>query len=299
VVGGIVMVGKRSVGEKIFDCSNVIVLILLSIVTLYPFLYIVFASLSDASKLISHSGILWHPLGASFEAYKAVFENKMIYTGYINTLIYVFAGTALNLFMTAIGAYVLSRKGFYWRNAIMVMIVITMFFGGGLIPSYLWMKTLHLYNNRLVLIIPGAIATTNLIIMMTYFKAIPSSLEESAGIDGANHITILFRIILPLSMPVVAVMILYYGVAHWNSWFGAMIYLKDKTKWPLQLVLREILIQNAGNDMTIGAGDDTRAQIAETIKYATIIVATVPILCIYPFLQKYFAKGVLIGAIKE
>jgi putative aldouronate transport system permease protein len=293
------MVGKRSVGEKIFDSSNVIILILLSITTLYPFLYIVFASLSDASKLISHSGILLSPLGISVEAYKAVFRNKMIYTGYINTLIYVFVGTLLNLFMTAIGAYVLSRKGFFWRNFIMVMIVITMFFGGGLIPSYLWMKTLHLYNNRLVLIIPGAIATTNLIIMMTYFKAIPASLEESASIDGANHITILFRIILPLSMPVVAVMILYYGVAHWNSWFGAMIYLKDKGKWPLQLVLREILIQNAGDDMTRGASDDNRAQIAETIKYATIIVATVPVLCIYPFLQKYFAKGVLIGAIKE
>jgi putative aldouronate transport system permease protein len=293
------MVGKRSFGEKIFDFSNIIFLILLSISTLYPFLYIVFASFSDASKLISHSGFLLRPLGFSTEAYKAVFQNKMIYTGYINTLIYVAAGTTLNLFMTSIGAYVLSRKGFYWRNAIMVMIVITMFFGGGLIPSYLWMRSLHLYNNRLVLIIPGAIATTNLIIMMTYFKAIPASLEESASIDGASHITILFRIILPLSMPVVAVMILYYGVAHWNSWFGAMIYLKDKGKWPLQLVLREILIQNAGDDMTRGANDDTRAQIAETIKYATIIVATLPVLCIYPFLQKYFAKGVLIGAIKE
>lgn len=292
------MVGKRSLSEKIFDNFNIIILILLSLSTLYPFLYIVFASLSDASKLISHSGFLLHPLGLSTDSYKAVFENKMVFTGYTNTLYYVIIGTTVNIIMTSIGAYVLSRKGFFWRNAIMFMIMVTMFFSGGLIPSYLWMKTLHLFNNRLVLIIPPAIATTNLIIMMTYFKAIPASLEESARIDGANDITILFRIIMPLSKPVIAVMVLYYGVAHWNSWFGAMIYLKDRSKWPLTLVLREVLIQNAGDNMTIGTSDDMKYQVAETIKYALIIVATVPILCVYPFLQKYFAKGVLIGAVK-
>lgn len=292
------MVGKKSFSEKVFDNFNVIFLILLSITTLYPFLYIVFASFSEPDKLVVHSGIIWHTLGFSTSAYKAVFENSQVYTGYANTIFYVIVGTTINLLMTSIGAYVLSRTGFYWRNAIMILIMITMFFSGGLIPSYLWMRTLGLYNNRLVLILPPAIATTNLIIMMTYFRGIPASLEESARIDGANDITILFRIVLPLSKPVIAVMVLYYGVAHWNSWFNAMLYLKDRIKWPLTLVLREVLIQNSGDNMTQGVSDSDKYQISETIKYALIIVSTVPILCIYPFLQKYFAKGVLIGAIK-
>jgi putative aldouronate transport system permease protein len=293
------MVEKRSIGEIIFDTSNVVFLTLLSLIALYPFLYVVFASFSEAEKLVSHSGLLIAPLGFNLASYSAVFKNSQIYTGYFNTIIYVIIGTTINIILTSLGAYVLSRKSFYWKNAIMFMIVFTMFFGGGLIPTFLWMRSLGLMNNRLIMLLPGAISTSNLIIMRTYFKSIPDSLEESARIDGANDITILFRIILPLAKPVIAVMILYYGVAHWNSWFNAMVYLKDRSKWPLQLILREILVQNANDDMMNGIDDAAKYAISETIKYATTIVATVPILLIYPFLQKYFVKGVMIGAIKE
>ena len=178
----------------------------------------------------------------------------------------------------------------------MFFIVFTMFFSGGLIPMYLLMQNLSLINTRWAMWLPGMIGTTNLIIMRTSFKAIPSSLEESARIDGANDFVILYRVIVPLSKPVIAVMLLYYGVGHWNSWFNAMIYLQDRNLYPLQLILREILIDSTTDVIELG-GDDSEP-IAQTIKYATIMVATVPILCVYPFLQKYFVKGVMIGAIK-
>ena len=181
----------------------------------------------------------------------------------------------------------------------MILIIITMYFNGGLIPNYLNIKQLGLYDSLFSLILPGAISTFNLIIMRTAFFAVPDSLEESARLDGANHFVILFRIILPLTMPTVAVLILYYAVGHWNSWFNAMIYLKTRDKFPLQLILREILIQNDTTAMTAGSGDTgDKLAIAETIRYATIVVATVPILCVYPFLQKYFVKGVMVGAVK-
>lgn len=199
--------------------------------------------------------------------------------------------------MTALAAYGLSRKGVLLSNGIMFLITFTMFFGGGLIPSYLLIKDLGLINSRWALLLPGMIGTTNLIIMRTSFKAIPVSLEESARLDGANDFVILFRIIIPLSMPVIAVMTLYYGVGHWNSWFNAMIYLQDRNLFPLQLILREILIDNSTDVIELESNDSE--PIAETIKYATIMVATIPILFIYPFIQKYFVKGVMIGAIKQ
>jgi putative aldouronate transport system permease protein len=187
-----------------------------------------------------------------------------------------------------------------WSRPVMIMIIITMYFNGGLIPNYFNIKELGLYNSIWSLILPGAISTFNLIILRTAFLAVPDSLEESAKLEGANHFVILFRIILPLTMPTVAVLILYYAVGHWNSWFNAMIYLKTRTKFPLQLILREILIQNDSTSMTAGMSGDTgdKLAIAETIRYATIIVATLPILCVYPFLQKYFTKGVMVGAVK-
>jgi putative aldouronate transport system permease protein len=185
------------------------------------------------------------------------------------------------------------------KNPIMMLIVFTMFFSGGLIPNYLLVSELGMLNTRWALIIPGAISTYNLIIMRTSFQGIPASLEESAKIDGANDFTILFRIILPLSLPIVSVMILFYGVSHWNAWFNALLYLRDRDLYPLQLVLREILITNSTDSMTTGASDIDKALISETIKYAAIIVATVPVLFLYPFLQKYFVKGVMIGAVKE
>ena len=291
---------KESTGERLFGIGNVALMLALVAVTLYPLLYVLFASLSSPTLLAGHRGLLFGPLGVTLEAYRRVFENPMILTGYRNTLFYVIAGTTLNVFMTALGAYALSRRDLLFKNPVMFFIVFTMFFGGGLIPTYLLVgQTLHMQDTPWALIVPGAITTINLIIMRTAFNAVPASLEEAARIDGANDWTILFKIYLPLSWPVVAVMILFYGVAHWNSFFPAMVYLRTRELYPLQLVLREILISSNVQNMTTDVSSGDVFAIGETIKYATIIVATVPILFVYPYLQRYFVKGVMIGAIKE
>jgi putative aldouronate transport system permease protein len=248
---------------------------------------------------MSHTGLLLSPQGFNLDAYAKVFQNPNIVGGYINTIVIVAGGTLLNLFMTSLGAYVLSRKGVPWTRTVMLVIVFTMFFSGGLIPMYLLVNNwLDLGNSLLALIIPGLISTWNLIILRTSFEAIPDGLIESARMDGAQDFTILFRIVLPLSLPVMAVMVLFYGVSHWNSWFSAMIYLRDRELFPLQLILREILIQNSTAYMSGDASASDVEAVGESIKYATIIVATLPILAVYPFLQKYFVKGVMIGSIK-
>lgn len=289
---------RRSFGERLFDFSNVLFMFILSAVTVYPFLFVLFASFSDPSWVVTMRGLMWYPKGLNVEAYRLVFQNPSILIGYANTILYVAAGTALNILMTSLGAYALSRQSVMWKNPIMFIIVFTMFFSGGLIPTYLLVDSLGLLDNRLALILPTAMSAYNLIIMRTSFQGIPVSLEESAKLDGANDFTVLFRIVLPLSMPVVAVMILFYGVSHWNGWFNALIYLRTRELYPLQLILREILITNSTESMMTGVGGGDKMPIGETIKYATIIVATIPILLLYPFLQKYFVKGVMIGAIK-
>jgi len=294
------MWAKRSFGETLFLIANTIFMVALITVTLYPLLFVALASISDPATLMRYRGVLLKPLGFTLEAYKLVFANPMIAIGYQNTLLYVVAGTTINLLMTALGAYALSRKNVLLRDPIMFMIVFTMFFSGGLVPTYLLVgNTLNLIDSPWALIIPPAINTWNLIIMRTAFQSIPDALEEAARIDGANDFTILFRIVLPLSLPVVAVMILFYSVAHWNAYFSAMIYLRTRELYPLQLVLREILITNSTDNMTAGISSGDVMPIGETIKYATIVVATLPILCIYPFLQRYFVKGVMVGAIRE
>lgn len=290
---------RLSMGDRLFDAVNVTFMIIVCFVTLYPFMYVVSSSLSDPSLLIQHRGMLWLPVGFNLDAYQSVFNNPMIRTGYMNTLFLVVVGTTLNVFMTALGAYVLSRQHVMWRNLLMFLIVFTMFFSGGLIPNYLLVMKLGMVNSLAALIFPTMISAFNLIIMRTSFQALPIALEESAKIEGANDFTVLFRIILPLSMPVVAVMILFYGVTHWNAWFHAAIYLRSRDLYPLQLILREILITNSTDSMMVGVGVGDRIPIGETIKYATIMVATVPVLLLYPFLQKYFIKGVMIGALKE
>lgn len=289
---------KKSPGDILFDSINHFFMILLIVVTLYPFLYVAFASVSEPYEIVRHQGILLRPLGFSLKAYKLVFENPMILTGYKNTLFYVVVGTSINLVMTSLSAYVLSRKNVMFKNAMMMMVVFTMFFSGGLIPFYLTVRELGLSDRMWAIILPTAMSTYNMIVMRTSFASIPDSLEESARIDGANDFTILFRIILPLSMPVVAVMILFYGVGHWNAWFNAMIFLRTREKYPLQIVLREILIASSTDDMTTNVGSMDKEPLGETIKYATIIVATLPILMVYPFLQKYFVQGIMIGALK-
>lgn len=290
---------KKSIGERVFDVFNAILMILMMVICLYPFLYVVFASISDPTAVVQNRGLLLWPVGFTVDAYGMVFDNPMISIGYGNTIFYVLVGTAINIILTSMGAYGLSRRNVMLKNPLMFMITFTMFFSGGLVPTYLLVRDLGMLNTRWALIIPGAISAYNLIIMRTSFAGVPVSLEESAKIDGANDFTVLFRIILPLSMPVVSVMVLFYGVGHWNSWFSAMIYIRNRDLYPLQLVLREILIANSTDTMTTDIGTVDKVPVGETIKYATIVVATVPILFIYPFLQKYFVKGVMIGAIKE
>ncbi len=287
---------SRKIGGKVFDVFNYALLALVAFVTLYPFLYVIFASLSDPIQLMGNSAPLWKPLGFSLAAYKKVFSNPSIYIGYANTIFYVVVGTTVNIIMTCIAAYVLSRKQFMLRRFFTLMFIFTMYFNGGLIPNYLLIKGLHLIDNRLALILPGAISTFNLMIMITGFEGIPKSLEESARIDGAGDWTILFRIIMPLAKPTIMVILLYYAVGHWNAWFNAMIYIRDASKRPLQLFLRDILTRNQMGAM---AGQTDIEDVGQTIKYATILVSTAPILCIYPFIQKYFVQGVMIGAVKE
>ena len=279
-----------------FRLINGIILAMISLMTLYPFLYVIFASFSDPVKLMGNSSLLLKPLGFSLNAYKKVFVNHSIYSGYLNTIFYVAAGTLVNILATCMAAYVLSRKQFMLRRFLTIMFIFTMYFNGGLIPSYLLIKDLGLINSRLSLILPGAVSTFNLMIMITGFEGIPQSLEESARIDGAGDWTILFRIIMPLAKPTIMVILLYYAVGHWNSWFNAMIYLRDADKMPIQIFLRDILTRSQLGAMT---GQTDVEDVGQTIKYATIIVSTVPILCIYPFIQKHFVKGVMIGAVKE
>ncbi len=292
--------GRKSTGEKLFSVINTIIMIFMMSICLYPLLYVLFASLSDPTELAQNKGFLLMPKGLTFKGYWMVLKNPNISTGYINTTIYVVAGTCINLILTSLGAYVLSRKNLYWRNRIMLFIVFTMFFHGGLIPRYLIVKDCGLLDTRWAMLIPNAILTWNLIVMRTSFMGIPDSLEESAKMDGANDFTVLFLIILPLSKAVLAVMILFYGVGHWNQWFDAMLFLRKRNLYPLQLFLREILLSNQTDDMMANAAvEQTETDLYRTlIQYTTIIVATVPILFLYPFVQKHFTKGVMVGALK-
>lgn len=289
---------KQSINDRIFNLINTLIMIGIMIVTLYPFWYVAMASFSNSYKLMAHTGLLLLPLDFNLDAYRLVAKNPNLVTGYINTIGIVLIGTVTSTVMTALGAYVMSRKPFPFKRILMFMMIFTMYFSGGLIPSYILCNNwLHLGNNRLVLILPSLVTTYNLIVMRTGFESIPDSLEESAKIDGASDLKILFRIIIPVALPSMAVIILFYAVGYWNAWFEASIYLTDRSKYPLQVILREILIVNSTSGMTAGESGDIEA-IGESIKYVTIMVATVPILIVYPFVQKYFVKGAMIGAVK-
>lgn len=291
---------KKSVGEHCFDIINVLIMIGIAIITIYPIFYVAVCSISDGNQLIGARGLILWPKGFDLSAYKAVFSNPNIFSGYRTTLIVVVIGTTLSVLTTAIGAFLITRKDFAAKKVMSYMMVFTMYFTGGMIPTYLVVNNfLHLGDTLASLILPMMISVYNLIIMKANFESIPDSIEEAAKIDGANDIIILFRIILPLSLSVIAVMILFYGVSYWNSWFQAMMYMHDRNRYPLQLILREILISNDTSSMgTTSSAAGDQYMIGESIKYATIIVATVPILCLYPFIQKYFVKGVMVGAVK-
>lgn len=293
---------RMTISDVIFDILNAIVMIFLIVICVYPLLYVVFASLSDPIKLMQYNGGLWKPVGFSLSSYIEVFKSPMIFITYKNTLIYLVIGTFISSVLTILGAYVLSRKRkIYVKSLLNILVIITMFFAGGLIPTYLTVKSYGLLDTMWAVILPTAMSTWNLIVMRTSFAALPSSLEEAAKIDGANDLEILWNVVLPLSKPIIAVIVLFYGVGIWNSWFTASIYLKNRDLFPLQLYLREILI-NSNTDAMMSNNNISNATdrfaIGETIKYSTIVVATLPILVAYPFLQKYFVKGVMVGAIK-
>ena len=297
MVGGENM-GNKTIGYKVFTVINNIVMFFLVLTMLYPFVYVALASFSDSNALMGHIGFLIKPLKPTLTAYKMVFSNRMILSGYINTMIVLVLGLLVNMVMTILASYVLSRKNFAMGNALMFFIVVTMFFNGGLIPTYLTVEELGLTNSLWALIIPTAMSAYNMIIMRKSFASIPDSLIESATLDGASNMCVLINIVLPLSKAVLAVIVLYYAVGIWNAWFNAMIYLRDRAKFPLQLILREILLENNSNDVAMNVDTGDAAVVRETMQYALIMVATVPILCIYPFVQKFFVKGVMIGAVK-
>lgn len=296
---------KRTTGEKIFQVFNVIFLTLVSFLFIYPFWFVIISSVSDPQLMRLHDGVMMLPQGFTTKGYEMVFRNPNIYTGYKNTLIYVIFGTLISMTLTTMGAYVLSRQNFMLRNFIMVIVTITMFFGGGLIPTFLLINNLKMIDTQWALLIPGAISTYNLIVMRTSFQGIPAELEESARIDGANDFRILWSIVLPVSKAVLAVIALFYAVGTWNSWFSASIYLRSPKYFPLQLILRDILLksntsvnaQNLGTE-ALKSIDQSDVYFKELVQYSTIVISTLPILCIYPFVQKYFVKGVMIGSLK-
>ena len=293
-------VGRWTPSNIIFCIINYAVLGFLTLLCLYPILYIIFASFSDPERLIAHEGLLFTSLGFTLRGYAITFKDSSILIGYRNTLIYVVLGTALNMIMTIMGAFTLSRSGLMFKKVLMMVIIVTMFFGGGLIPWYLLMRQLKLYNNIWAMILPGAIGTWDMIILRTGFQSVPRDLEEAAIIDGGSQFTILKEVILPLSKPVLAVILLYYLVGHWNSWFNAMVLLDKREMYPLQLFLREILVSNSSSQTAVVESAELSEVEAyrELVKYCVIVVATAPILCIYPFIQKYFVRGVFVGSLK-
>ncbi|MCD5002536.1 carbohydrate ABC transporter permease [Enterococcus saccharolyticus] len=278
---------------------NRIIVCFLVLITVVPLAYVVIASFMDPTTLLN-KGISFNPADWTVQGYKRVFADSAIIRGFINSLLYSFSFSLLTVFITMITAYPLSRPDLYGRGAIMSFFVITMFVGGGLIPTYLLIRDLGMLDTIWAIILPGALNVWNIIIARTYFSGLPRELSEAATIDGANEIQILFKVMLPLAKPIMFVLFLYAFVGQWNSYFDAMIYLKSPDLQPLQLVLRNILIQNQPSQDMVGANTAMAEmkQLAELIKYSTIVISSLPLIVMYPFFQKYFDKGVLVGSIK-
>ncbi|HCM28122.1 MAG TPA: sugar ABC transporter permease [Treponema sp.] len=293
------MNSQKKLGSRAFDVANLIALAALVFVTIYPLYYIGIVSISDGTA-VNRGDVRLLPVDPTFEAYLTVFRNKDIWRAYSNTIIYTVAGTLINLFFSSLCAYPLSRKDFYGRSVFTFIIALTMFLSGGMIPLYIVVRKLRLIDTMWALVLPGAVNTFNMIIMRTFFQGIPASLHESARIDGANDIRVLRSIVLPLSMPIMATMTLFYAVQHWNSFFNALIYLNTKAKYPVQIMLRNIVVASefADQQADIGSVSTNFNVVAQNYKYAVIMITVLPIICAYPFLQKHFAKGAMIGAIK-
>lgn len=293
---------KHSASDRVLNTVLTVIFTIFLLIILYPLIYVVSSSFSSGDAVSSGRVLLW-PVEPTLFGYQLVFKNKAVWTGYTNTIIYTFVGTTLNLVLNVMCAYPLSRKNFQGRNLYMLFFMIPMFFSGGLIPNYILITKLGLINNRWAIILSGGLSIFNMIMMRTFFQnSIPGELHEAAKIDGITDIGYLLKIVLPLSKPIIAVIILYYMVGHWNSYFTEMMYLRDREKYPIQLILRSILSTASidPSDMQGIDGEQLAQMIgaADVLKYGLIVISTVPILCVYPFIQKYFEKGVMVGSVK-
>jgi putative aldouronate transport system permease protein len=300
---------KKKKKWEVFDIVNFFFMLLILFITIYPLYFTVIASFSEPSA-VATGKVIWRPVGFTLDSYKQVFAYKQIWQGYINTIFYTVLGTAFNLVLTIPAAYAVSKKYLPGRGIVMGFFLITMYFSGGMVPTYLLIKNLGLINTRLVLVIVSGISIYNLIVTRTYFTtSISESIYEASRIDGAGEIRTFLSIALPLAKPIIAVMVLYYAVAHWNDYFNALLYVSDQNLEPLQSVLRRVLIQNQNaldesmmqQSMSAGELLDSaqRAYAAYTMKYTMVFIASAPLLIAYPFVQKYFVKGVMVGAVKE
>lgn len=287
---------KRLKSERIFDFSNTIFLGVIVLLTIYPMWYVAVASISNANAVSCGDVMLW-PVGLEFAAYEKVFGMKNIWIAYANTVFYSVAGTFVSMVLTVLGAYPLSKSRLKGRKIITFLVMVTMWFNPGIMPIYLNLRNLNLLDNRITIIIAFAVITFYVILMKTFFESVPEAMEESAKIDGANDWTVLFNIYLPLSVPALATLTMYYFVGRWNSYFWAMLVLTDPNKIPLQVLLKKLVVEMTTNNSDIVNIDITRMS-KETIIYATIIIATIPMLALYPFIQKYFVKGIMVGAVK-
>ena len=298
---------KKKIGW--FDVGNYIFMLFVLLITVYPLYFTVIASFSEPSAVASGE-VIWKPVGFTLDSYKQVFAYKQIWMGYLNTIFYTVLGTAFNLFLTIPAAYAVSKKYLPYNKIIMGFFLVTMYFGGGMVPSYLLVKSLGLINSRAALVVISGISIYNLIVTRTYFStSISESLYEASRIDGAGEIRTFLSIALPLAKPIIAVMVLYYAVAHWNDYFNALLYVSDQNLEPLQSVLRRVLIQNQNAldeslmQQSLQPGElldsAKRAYAAYTMKYTMVFIASAPLLAAYPFVQKYFVKGVMVGAVKE
>ena len=283
-------------GDRVFDLVNGLLLLALAFITLYPLYYVAIVSISHGFAVV-RGEVSWWPVQVNLESYRAVLEAPYVLISYRNTIWYTVVGTIVNVALSAFCAYPLAMRFFYGRRFFTAFIVATMFFKGGLIPTYLVVRSLGLLDTMWSLVLPTAIVTYYMIIMRTFFQNIPEELHDSAYLDGANDIQIFFRIALPISTPIIATMTLFYAVQHWNSFFPALIYLSDRAKYPIQLVLRSMVIEGDVSNMQVEFQDDERI-VDTTVKYAIIMVSTVPILLLYPFLQRFFVKGIMIGSLK-
>ena len=290
---------KSGLSDRIYNICVMIIALSALLLVLYPMYFVVIASFSS-STLVNQGQVILLPKGINFYGYQKILERFEIWRGYRNTIFYTVGGTLLNLAVTLPAAYVLAQSRFRARRFIMTLFVITMYFGGGMVPTYMLVKSLHLINSPFTMVIMGAVSVYNVIITRTFFEnSIPAELQEAAELDGCSHFKYFTSIVLPLSKAVISVITLYYAVGHWNDFFTALLYLNKDEYQPLQTILRNILISNQAMAGTTGAGEGAFAQeYADQIKFAVIIVSTVPVLCIYPFIQKYFEKGVMIGAVK-